>query len=99
MRLKYLIYQLLTLINKDIFMPILQEHSAVVLLKELTTTHFVSGKQIVLPRGCGGTVVDDHIGEFALVEFADLNGKAFAIESISTQDLMLLVHEPLELAL
>jgi hypothetical protein len=74
-----------------------KELDVVALLEPITTTHYSTGKPITLPRGCGGTIVDDAIGEFALVEFADRNGRAFAIEAIPTEHLLPLIHEPLEI--
>jgi hypothetical protein len=73
----------------------LKEYDVVALLNNIPATHFLTGKPIMLPRGCTGTIVDSHIGEAALVEFADLTGRAFAIQAIFVENLVLLVHEPL----
>ncbi len=77
-------------------MSVLQEHQPVILLANTSAKHYQTHRPIILPRGCGGTIVDDTIGEFALVEFADVQGRAFAIESILVEHLMPIVHEPLE---
>jgi Domain of unknown function (DUF4926) len=74
-----------------------KELDVVVLIEPTNATHFTTSKPILLPRGCSGTIVDDMIGEYALVEFADRSGRAFAIEAIPTQYLIPLVHEPLEI--
>jgi Domain of unknown function (DUF4926) len=73
----------------------LKEYDVVVLLETTPATHFVTGEPIILPRGCTGTVVDELQSDYALVEFADQQGRAFAIEAIPATRLMVLVHEPL----
>ncbi|TAE24094.1 MAG: DUF4926 domain-containing protein [Candidatus Kapaibacterium sp.] len=71
----------------------LKEHDVVVLLQSTPTTHFESGEPITITQGSVGTIVDDYIGETALVEFADADGCAVAIDAIPVEHLMLLVHQ------
>jgi hypothetical protein len=74
----------------------LKEHDVVVLLQSTPTIHFESREPIIVPRGCTGTIVDDTIGEFALVEFADKHGCAFAIDAIPVKFLVRVLHEPFD---
>lgn len=75
----------------------LKEYDVVLLLETTSALHFITGKPIVLPRGCMGTIVDDTIGEFALVEFADYDGCAYAITALRVDSLVKVIHEPLEI--
>jgi hypothetical protein len=51
-----------------------------------------------LTRGQVGTIVEELSSEVVLVEFADLNGVAYAITPISVSRLMELNHEPAKAA-
>jgi hypothetical protein len=64
-----------------------------VLLQSTPTTHFESGEPITIMKGSVGTIVDDYIGETALIEFADADGCAVAIDAIPVEHLILLVHQ------
>lgn len=48
-----------------------------------------------LAKGQVGTIVDELDGEVLLVEFADLDGVAYAVAPISVRKLMALRHTPL----
>lgn len=47
-----------------------------------------------LARGQVGTIVDELDGDVVLVEFADLDGVAYAIEPIAVRKLIGLRHTP-----
>jgi hypothetical protein len=48
-----------------------------------------------LYRGQVGTVVDEYDAEFVEVEFSDLQGCTYALESLKKSQLMILLHSPL----
>lgn len=50
--------------------------------------------ELKLRRGQVGTIVEELEGDVVLVEFADLDGIAFAIEPIQRHRLMELHHRP-----
>lgn len=51
-----------------------------------------------LTRGQVGTIVEELSSEVVLVEFADLNGVAYAITPVAVSRLMELNHEPAKAA-
>lgn len=64
------------------------------LLEDLLTVHFETGEPLLLCRGQIGTVVmlfDDGVCE---VEFADRDGRAYALLPIAPDRLMLLRDTP-----
>ena len=72
----------------------LQLHDVVALLEDVTTTHFSTGESLVLRRGQIGTVVMEYEGGAVEIEFADREGRAYALLSLSRQQLMLLRDAP-----
>ncbi|AFY36039.1 DUF4926 domain-containing protein [Calothrix sp. PCC 7507] len=48
-----------------------------------------------LYRGQVGTIVDEYEHEVFEVEFSDLTGKAYAVETLNTSQLMVLYHQPI----
>ncbi|WP_293155711.1 MULTISPECIES: DUF4926 domain-containing protein [unclassified Microcoleus] len=50
---------------------------------------------ITIYRGKVGTVVDECDAEFVEVEFSDLQGCTYALESLKKSQLMILHHSPL----
>ena len=72
----------------------LTPHDPVALLEDVPTVHFETGKPLLLRRGQIGTVVmlfDDGACE---VEFADREGRAYALLPIPQDRLMLLHDSP-----
>ncbi len=67
----------------------LKELDVVALNKELRATHCDSGQPIVLMRGQVGTVLEVYEqGASCLVEFADKDGVAFALEVLDSECLI-----------
>jgi Domain of unknown function (DUF4926) len=72
----------------------LKLHDVVALLDDVPTKHFESGRPLVLRRGQIGTVVMTYSDGACEVEFADRDGRAFAILSLQPGKLMLLHDAP-----
>ena len=70
----------------------LRMHDVVALLEATRAKHFESGKPILLRRGQIGTVVMTYEDGACDVEFADRNGRTYAILSI-LPDSLLVLHE------
>ena len=69
-------------------------HDVVALLEDVPATHFETGRSLTLRRGQIGTVIMTY-GDGALeVEFADRDGRAFAIVSLRPEKLMVLRDAP-----
>ena len=69
-------------------------HDPVALLEDVPTVHFETGDPLLLRRGQIGTVVmlfDDGVCE---VEFADREGRAYALLPVVPDRLMLLRDSP-----
>jgi hypothetical protein len=60
----------------------------VALLEDLPHCH--------LYRGQVGTIVEIYEPEVFEVEFSDLNGRAYAIETLTAKQLMVLYHYPIQ---
>ena len=69
-------------------------HDVVALMQDVRTTHFVSRQPLLLRRGQIGTVVMLYQDGVCEVEFADRNGRAFAIHSLRPDQLMVLHDTP-----
>ena len=67
-------------------------HDTVALTENMKTTQFMTDKEIILPRGQVGTVVEIYDkGKAFEVEFANnKNGQTYALISIEFEKLMLL---------
>lgn len=50
--------------------------------------------EVRLAKGQVGTIVDELDADFVLVEFADVDGIAYALAPISCRNLMTLHHRP-----
>jgi hypothetical protein len=50
--------------------------------------------EIGLFRGQVGTIVEEYEPGIFEVEFSDLNGRAYAIETLTSQQLLVLYHQP-----
>ena len=69
-------------------------HDVIALLQDLRTKHFESGRALLLRRGQIGTVVMSYPDGAYDVEFADRDGRAFAILSLRPEQLMVLRDNP-----
>ena len=69
-------------------------HDRVALLEDVPTVHFETGGPLLLRRGLMGTVVMIFEGGVCEVEFADRNGRAYALLPIPPDRLMLLRDSP-----
>jgi hypothetical protein len=72
----------------------IQMHDVVALLEDLPTTHFQTGKPLKLRRGQVGTIVFTYDGSAFEVEFADVEGRAYALLTVPTTKLMILRQAP-----
>ena len=69
-------------------------HDVVALLQDVPAKHFESGRALLLRRGQVGTVVMKYPDGAYEVEFADRDGRAFAILSLRGDQLMVLHDTP-----
>jgi hypothetical protein len=69
-------------------------HDTVALLEDTRATHFETSESLLLHRGQIGTVVMTYDGSVFEVEFADRDGRTYALMSIEAQKLMLLRDSP-----
>ena len=76
----------------------IQMHDVVALLEDVPARHFVSGLSIVLRRGQIGTVVMTYDGTAFEVEFADPDGRAYALLPVPAGQLMVLHETPVSAA-
>ena len=73
-------------------------HDVVALLEDLRTTHFKTGQPLMLRRGQVGTVVMTYDGSAFEVEFADRDGRTYALLPVGAEKLIQLKDTP-ELAM
>jgi hypothetical protein len=69
-------------------------HDVVALLEDKRAKHFESGQPMLLRRGQIGTVVMTYDDGACEVEFADREGRAFAMLSLRPNQFMLLRDTP-----
>jgi hypothetical protein len=69
-------------------------HDVVALMQDVRTKHFDSDEAVLLRRGQIGTVVMMYQDGACEVEFADRDGRAFAILPLRPDQLMLLHDTP-----
>lgn len=69
-------------------------HDVVALMQDVRTKRFESGQPLLLHRGQIGTVVTIYQDGASEVEFADRDGRAFAILSLRPDQLMVLHDSP-----
>jgi CRP-like cAMP-binding protein len=72
----------------------LLEHDLVALLEDTPVKHFQTGEPLILRRGQLGTIVMVHADGAVEVEFADRDGRAYALLPITRNRLMLLRDAP-----
>lgn len=66
-------------------------HDTVALTKNMKTTQFMTDKEVILPRGQVGIVVEIYEqGKAFEVEFDNKNGQTYALVSLELEKLMLL---------
>lgn len=76
----------------------IQMHDLVAITEDIATKHFATGTPLTLRRGQIGTVVMTYDGKAFEVEFADAQGRAFALLPVAAEKLMLLHDAPLVFA-
>ena len=69
-------------------------HDVVALMEDLRTKHFESGQALLLRRGQIGSAVMTYPDGSCEVEFADRDGRAFAILPLRPDQLMVLHDSP-----
>ncbi len=72
----------------------LRDHDLVALLEDTSVKHFQTGEPLLLRRGQMGTVVMVYPDGALEVEFSDRDGRAYALVSVSRDQLMLLRDAP-----
>ncbi|MFE4108422.1 DUF4926 domain-containing protein [Almyronema epifaneia] len=77
----------------------IQLHDMVALTEDTQAQRFPSGEKILLRRGQVGTVVEElEQGKAFEIEFAQIDGQAYAMLPVTAEKLMQLYYEPIELA-
>lgn len=71
-----------------------QMHDVVALLEEIPTKHFNTARPLLLHRGQIGTVVMTYADGGCEVEFADGDGRAYAMLPVQPEKLMVLHYGP-----
>jgi hypothetical protein len=75
-------------------------HDIIALSQNIKTTQFMTEKEIILPRGQMGTVVEEYNnGEAFEVEFCDDHGQTYALVSLKSEKLILLYPDTSNLSL
>jgi len=69
-------------------------HDVVALLEDVSANHFESGRRLLLHRGQIGTVVMTYPDGACEVEFADRDGRAYAILPVQPDKLIVLYDVP-----
>ena len=72
----------------------LRDHDLVALLEDASVEHFQTGEPLLLRRGQIGTVVMVYANGAVEVEFADRDGRAYSLVSLSRDKLMQLRDAP-----
>ena len=73
----------------------LNEYDVVALTEEVAAEHQETRQPLLLRCGQVGTVLMTLENDACLIDFADSDGQTYAMETISIQKLMLLLHKPL----
>jgi len=69
-------------------------HDVVALLDDVSANHFETGQPLLLRRGQIGTVVMTYDGSAYEVEFADREGRAYALLPVPAGKLIVLHESP-----
>jgi Domain of unknown function (DUF4926) len=75
-----------------------KEYDIVALKSEIQAIHKENQQLILLQFGQGGTVVMNFNNETYLIDFSDVQGMTYAMETIPQNQLMLLHYEPTSVA-
>jgi hypothetical protein len=70
------------------------EYDVVALTEEHTATHALTQEALILRRGQVGTILMVFRDQDVLVDFADSSGQTYAMETVSIEKIMPLLHEP-----
>ena len=76
----------------------IQMHDVVALLDDVPASHFETGQPLLLRRGQIGTVVMIYDGTAFEVEFADRDGRAYALLPVPAGKLIVLHESPVVVA-
>ena len=76
----------------------IQMHDLVAITEDMVAAHFTTGAALTLRRGQIGTVVMTYDGSAFEVEFADAQGRAFALLPVAVGKLLLLHDAPVAFA-
>jgi hypothetical protein len=81
-------------------MSLIKLHDTISLSENIKTTQFMTEKEIILPRGQMGTVVEEYNnGEAFEVEFCDNHGQTYALVSLKSEKLILVYPDTSNLSL
>lgn len=73
----------------------IKDYDVVALTDEIQATHKETNQPILLRRGQVGTVLMSFDNHAYLVDFADTQGKTYAMETVPSTQLMILTYEPI----
>lgn len=69
-------------------------YDVVALTDEIQAIHKETKQSILLKRGQVGTVLTSFKAQAYLIDFSDAEGKTYAMETVPSDSLMVLVYEP-----
>ncbi|MBD2000706.1 DUF4926 domain-containing protein [Leptolyngbya sp. FACHB-541] len=69
-------------------------YDVVALTDEIQAIHKETKQSILLKRGQVGTVLTSFKDQAYLIDFSDAEGKTYAMETVPSDSLMVLVYEP-----
>lgn len=72
----------------------IQEYDLVVVDQDILASDKETKQPILLRKGQVGTILMDFDGEAYLIDFADKEGKTYAMETISKEKLIPLLYQP-----
>ncbi len=75
----------------------IQEYDIVALDRDISATHKETNESILLRKGQVGTVVMDFNGEAYLIDFANIEGITYAMETVPSEQLIPLLYNPVVL--
>jgi hypothetical protein len=75
----------------------IKEYDLIVRDRDISATHKETKQPILLRKGQVGTVVMDFDAEAFLIDFADEQGTTYAMETISAEQIILLLYKTVAL--
>ncbi|MEM8503717.1 MAG: DUF4926 domain-containing protein [Cyanobacteria bacterium P01_D01_bin.1] len=72
----------------------INEYDVVALTEDHTATHAHTQQALMLRRGQVGTILMIFQDQNVLIDFADSTGQTYAMETVSIEKIMPLLHEP-----